>query len=118
MQDILAEIAAVTESMENTQVVLLLHQCPCHVHQGVITKANSLNMWVVYVPARLTYLLQPLDVFAFSAYKSALMRQFRLRENAGDLCRGDWIRSVAELVSELRMGCAVGRLGICRMSLR
>ena len=86
MRDRLQEISLATQTLENTQFILILDECPCHLHVGV------LDIWLLYVPARLTYLLQPLDVYGFGAYKTALMRLFRLREEGGQLSRNHWIR--------------------------
>ena len=45
--------------------ILLLDMAPCHLHHSVL--ANSLNVWLCCVPARLTPVLQPLHVACFSA---------------------------------------------------
>lgn len=104
MRDILQEISFAAQTLENTQLILMLDACPCHLHGGVIGMANALDIWLLFVPARLTYLLQPLDVYGFAAYKTALMRLFRLHEKDGELSRNHWIRSLAALVKEYWRG--------------
>jgi hypothetical protein len=59
------------------QSILLLDTALCHISDVVATKAAALNIWLVPVPAGLTNLLQPLDVYAFSGYKAFLRQQYR-----------------------------------------
>jgi hypothetical protein len=65
------------------QQTLLLDTCGCHVSDVVTAKAAALNIWLVPVPAGLTHLLQPLDVYVFVGYKRYLREVYReLRSRA------------------------------------
>ena len=61
---------------EDLQPILVLDCISCHIHPEVVAKARDLNLWLVAVPARLTFLLQPLDVYAFAPYKACLAKLF------------------------------------------
>ena len=41
MRDILQEISFAAQTLENTQLILMLDACPCHLHGGVIGMANA-----------------------------------------------------------------------------
>ena len=80
------------------QPVILLDMAPCHIDHQVIAAANRLGLWLLYVPARLTYLLQPLDVAAFCRFKQHLNSLFLARQDTtGTLKTSDWIRTLCTL---------------------
>ena len=47
------------------QPVLILDVAPCHMHRSVIDKAKALGLWLVFVAALITCLVQPLDTHGF-----------------------------------------------------
>lgn len=59
------------------QPVLILDVAQCHIHRSVLDKAKQLGLWLVFVPALITCLVQPLDTHGFFAFKSWLRRQYR-----------------------------------------
>ena len=65
------------------QPVLLLDVAPCHIGQDVMECARELDICLAYVPARCTWLLQPLDVAAFYAFKEWLKQEFQSMRQAG-----------------------------------
>ena len=83
------------------QVVVLLDVASCHIDTQVISAANRLNLWLMYVPARLTFMLQPLDVACLQAYKSALNQLFVERQdNDGTLRTKEWFNVLVSKIKE------------------
>lgn len=80
------------------QIIILLDVAPCHIDASVISAANRLNLWLIYVPARLTFMLQPLDVSCLQAYKSVLHQLFMERQdNDGTLRTKEWFNVLSSL---------------------
>jgi hypothetical protein len=78
MKEIARELSkSLSEYKETHRIVLLLDCCPAHVDPGYITMLGNQGIGVVFVPALLTWLLQPLDTHAFSAYKVAVSERYR-----------------------------------------
>ena len=83
------------------QVVVLLDVASCHIDTQVISAANRLNLWLMHVPARLTFMLQPLDVACLQAYKSALNQLFVERQdNDGTLRTKEWFNVLVSKIKE------------------
>ena len=75
------------------QPILLLDTASCHISDVVAAKASALNIWLVPVPAGLTHLLQPLDVYTFSGYKEFLRQQYRkARADKGMVSLEMWLQ--------------------------
>ncbi len=58
-------------------------------------KARTLGIWLVYVPAQVTFLLQPLDSHAFSIFKAWLRQQYAALQSEaerGRVCRLRWLQ--------------------------
>ena len=51
---VFGKIATAMMPFPEKQAILVLDCAPCHTPCKVIAKANSLNVWLLYVPARLT----------------------------------------------------------------
>ena len=58
------------------QPARLLDCCSSHLHTKIHQVAFRQGIWLCYIPAKLTWLLQPLDVSAFRLYKFHLRRRF------------------------------------------
>ena len=54
------------------QPVLVMDACRLHLHRSLAEACLREGVWLVIVPARLTWLLQPLDTHAFQPYKHFL----------------------------------------------
>ena len=81
------------------QPIVLLDACPCHIHPRVAAAAEELGLWLVVVPAKLTFLVQPLDVYAFSPYKACLAKLFAEHEDAtGNLEVLSWMQCLCTAV--------------------
>jgi len=63
------------------QIILLLDCAPCHIHWRTANHAAKLGIWLVYIPAKMTYLLQPLDRYIFAGLKQHL-KELLLRARA------------------------------------
>ena len=120
MTVLLESIAAAVTPFPAKQAILVLDCAPCHTHWEVIAKANSLNVWLLFIPARLTSLLQPLDVSVFARYKARLRTAFLSREANGTLDRRLWAIELGRLVKEYwranRWRIAFEQVGIGRVS--
>ena len=68
---------------EDLQPILILDCVGCHIHPAVVAKAQDLHVWLLVVPARLTFLLQPLDVYAFAPFKACLTKLLLEAEDEG-----------------------------------
>lgn len=77
MCEILDLLATALQQIPGFQPILLMDTCGCHISDVVTAKAAALNIWLVPVPAGLTHLLQPLDVYVFVGYKRYLRESYR-----------------------------------------
>ena len=93
MCEILDLLAHALKVFPRFQPILLLDTASCHISDKVAAKAAALNMWLVPVPAGLTYLLQPLDVCVFFGYKEFLRQQYRkIRAEKGMVTAEMWLQ--------------------------
>lgn len=84
------------------QPVLMLDVATCHVGPKVAAAARSLGIQLVYVPARMTGLLQPLDVAVFASYKAWLRTEWRRLQEAapqGQVSDVAWLELVMKAAS-------------------
>ena len=58
------------------QPILLLDACSAHLGPKFLASCVRCKIWVVYVPARLTWLLQPADTHCFALLKASLRQLF------------------------------------------
>jgi hypothetical protein len=59
------------------QPILVFDAASIHLHQDVLVQAVRLKLWLLCVPARLTWLLQPLDTHVLVNYKRWLRLRYR-----------------------------------------
>ena len=62
---------------ERFQPVLLLDTVRLHFNQVVLNACNACGIWLILVPARTTWLLQPLDTHVFRAFKDRLRKAYQ-----------------------------------------
>jgi len=62
---------------EQYQPILIMDCDPCHLSSAVVAAATANGIWLVPAPARLTWLLQPLDVCVLRQYKRELQKRYR-----------------------------------------
>ena len=70
MLQVLTEIAIVLAEFPGFQCILVLDCAPIHLTSRVLRMASDLGIWLLPVPARCTFLLQPCDTHVFSPYKA------------------------------------------------
>ena len=95
MQRILRVISDALSHRADIQPVLILDVAPCRITNAVMLKAKALGIWLVYVPAQITHLVQPLDTHAFASFKAWLRRQYadlRGRSPQGIVPRLLWLK--------------------------
>jgi hypothetical protein len=99
MTQVLELLADALKDYPAFQPVLLLDTATCHIGDKVAEKAAALNIWLVPVPAGVTHLLQPLDVYTFSCYKEFLRREYRLAraKHGGIITPQTWLRLIFQV---------------------
>ena len=89
------------------QPVLFMDAAGCHIHPSVASSAAALDIWLVVVPARLTWLLQPLDTHAFREYKAffkAAYQRARLETQDGQLTVRQFVAVFCETIRSVLQG--------------
>ena len=93
--------------LHSHQVILVLDVARSHFHSTSFGLANRLGIRLVYVPGKMTWLLQPLDTHCFSKLKRVLKRKWvdlRVESPSGDLSHAAWFTAVFEVVKKLLCG--------------
>ena len=65
-----------TEWAAECQPILLVDACPAHLGRRFLRACARWKIWVLFVPAKLTWLLQPCDTHCFGKYKRSLREQY------------------------------------------
>ena len=89
--------------LKHRQVILILDHASAHVSAKLVNLACRLGLWVVYVPAKLTWLLQPLDTHCFANFKQSLKQKhtkLRLTTEHGDVSSKQWMDLLFEAMLE------------------
>ena len=81
------------------QPMLLMDAFKAHLSEEVLSLASDLNIWIILVPAQVTFLLQPLDTHVFGQLKQVLRRKITTRASTTGSDRGN---TSMELVTLLR----------------
>ena len=110
------------------QFILVLDVARCHVHGSIFALASRLGIRVVFVPAKLTWLLQPADTHAFARFKHRLRQlwlNLLVESDSGTVPHEVWIPAVMECARKLFCGVkwepafkAAGLLGSAHLSSR
>jgi len=104
LQALLRALAHVVRALSLPRTaVLLMDCCPIHLKPEVFRTARSLDIIIVLVPAKLTWLVQPLDAHVFNLYKKALRNKIsnlRLQEASGQISVRQWWFALTERVRE------------------
>lgn len=99
--------AALQPHLGQYQPVLLLDACRIHTTRNVLMACNAHRVWPLLVPAKTTWLLQPLDTHAFQLYKAFLMGSYeraRVENGVADLSIGQFISCVCETIRSVLQG--------------
>ena len=102
MKDIAAEIVTSLREYKDThRIVLLVDCCGPHLNPSYITTLANNGIAVVVVPAKLTWLLQPLDTHAFSSFKLAVAdkyRRFLMTSESNTVSNLECLKIIAETI--------------------
>ena len=60
----------IREHTAEFQIIFVVDAARCHIHRDIVNHACKHDMWMLYVPAKMTWLLQPLDAYVFAGFKS------------------------------------------------
>ena len=93
--------------MATHQVILVLDVARCHFHQSISALATAKGIRLLYVPSKLTWLLQPADTHCFSRLKAKLKKKWvelRSQSSTGMISHKDWLCAVLSLMSPLLNG--------------
>ena len=85
-------------------IVLYLDSAAQHASKRVLAHANRLRVQLVFVPASLTWLLQPLDTHVFSLFKRRMVSvQQQIRSDAADgrLPAVSWLRILDQAIRDV-----------------
>ena len=58
------------------QPILFWDALKCHLADSVLRAASQAGIWVIPIPAKMTWLLQPADTHAFAKYKAYIRKEF------------------------------------------
>ena len=106
-QVVRALAAALAAHRGTVQVVLAFDACRAHVATPVFTACAAVNIWPLVVPARMTWLLQPLDTHVFALYKACLQKVFqetRVRQTHGRVALTDLLLCVYAATQQVLEG--------------
>ena len=108
MQSIIRALAATLRAVSpDRRVILLLDCCPAHLRPELFRTANSVGVYILLVPAKFTWLLQPLDTHVFHSYKQRLRAhyaQLRQSTDAGVVSNGAWWKCLVEHARDFLQG--------------
>ena len=88
----------------NARIVLFWDASVAHTNDKVLQHARRLHIEMVLVPGRLTWLLQPLDVYVFACLKRALrynLTKRRMRNPTANISVPEYLRCCTESVQSV-----------------
>jgi hypothetical protein len=92
------------EHVDTHQVILVLDSARCHLHPSIAQLATRLGIRLLYVPARLTWLLQPADTHGFGRMKQRLRKKWLdlcVKSSSGEISHSDWLSALFKVVRKL-----------------
>lgn len=101
--------ARLRECLPDAQVLLYLDAAKIHLTSAVLRACRDTRVWLIIVPARTTFCLQPLDVHVFALYKACLIGAYqaaraRSGSSNGDLEISEFLPCVYQAVREVLEG--------------
>ena len=84
--------------------VLVFDCVRCHLSVDVCNKLLAAGIRVVVIPAKLTWLFQPLDTHVFATFKGRLkkgLQRVAMTKSNGVVSDREWIQVVAECINDL-----------------
>lgn len=105
MCDILLMIAIAVAEFPGMQPILVMDCASIHLTREVLRTASALGIWVLPVPARCTFLLQPCDTHVFSPYKAFLRNAYRdSKDENGIVSPERWAQSLVDVATHFLCG--------------
>ena len=89
------------------QPALLMDACRAHLKSGVAAACLAEGIWPIIVPAKLTWLLQPLDTHVFLRYKAYLRTAYqsaRLSTVDGELPVAQFLQVLYDTIRQVMQG--------------
>lgn len=99
--------AYLDSSPQRLQPVLLMDACRLHLHISIARACLAQKIWLIVVPAKMTWLLQPLDTHAFSRYKVYLRTAYqraRIATADGEVSVAQFLQVVRETIRMVLQG--------------
>lgn len=95
--------------LPNTQPLLVLDAAKFHLHPLVLRACREASIWVLVVPPRMTFVLQPLDARIFAPFKAALIQAYQAARLESTEWRGDvgvcqWLQCIYTAIAEVFEG--------------
>ena len=98
---------ALSSNHIDRRVVLILDACPVHMHRRVWSASKRLGICLCFVPAGLTWFVQPLDVIVIRRFKAFLRREYQevqLQQTACDVSVITVLRIIVRAIREVLQG--------------
>lgn len=95
------------EYTDSHQVVLVMDVARSHFHYSITAHANRLGLRLLYVPAKLTWLLQPADTHCFRRLKAKLRQRWlelATESETGKITHTEWVLAVFEVANGVLCG--------------
>lgn len=89
-------------------LVLILDCSPCHLDRVSVSHMRRLGVIVIFVPAKMTWLLQLLDVFVFRRVKRGIREaeaRARTRTSSGQIPSGTWMKLATSVIRREIVNC-------------
>jgi len=109
----------IREHIAEHQIILVVDAARCPIHRDIVNHACKHDMWMLYVPAKMTWLLQPLDAYVFAGFKADLKQQFADPQYATDtttMLSSAWLRrlwqSIHSKIQSLDWKNAFAKVGL------
>lgn len=105
VQNWATRLRSVVHTFHDDAFILLIWDChSSHLDLGTVRHLQMLGILTVFIPAKLTWLLQQLDVYVYSELKATIRNiesQERLASDTGQLGPGAWITNTARAVDHV-----------------
>lgn len=103
--EILLEISLAMVEFPEFQPILVMDCATIHLSKRVLERAQVLGIWILPVPAKCTFLLQPCDTHVFSPYKAFLKRASRECKSAdGVVTQQAWLQNFIAVARKFLCG--------------
>ena len=110
---------ALGDLVKDRYIILLLDVAGVHIHPTIHSLARRLRIRLLFLPAKLTYLLQPCDTHLFRRFKHSLQesfREIRSRSDSGSVTAEQWLHLIFKTIRGVIQGVswkhAFGSVGI------